>query len=615
MLAYDRVRISLRGHEHLDVKLTEIPKQQDNLDLFPPLIERKPSDIRQGIVSQIDWETYKSVPMLLWYPPVALPPFHPDQKLARKIFHTKFQEENCLFREMQDFSSIKQHLERSKYLTSPREKLLSGECDYPFRLRICGINNIERLLAADMHKHASERATYNGVNCPHYITKENARQREDVLYSTAQGKSSGQEAEGRDRLEKNAYYKLIRQSDTDKGQLNEKQFLKCESNFSHGALGSKYLNGLAKYFGLNFAPYLISVEVMLYYGSSLLNAHARQETRKVPFQFNPKWYEHISFSSINVSNLPQEARLCFNVTIYDDKCTQKQIISSTSLNVFDEYGQFQQGAQDRNLWPFYEADPRLPCMSEYWHLTTEQRAQVSAQTQEIRSQMTGTPPHECAAQNKIERQLGYQYFSKLVVQMPEFELPLYYSIRIEKYLEEMGQDQSLQLNIMDENSHAQEWNSTPITDDLARLQQTLNIDPLKMNQLTEQEKFILLKCRHHYKSMNYGIQLFLSAIDWAQPEQLREARNMLQQWSAITMEDALPILGCNFPDEKVSAAPPPVNFAPLRRLRFSPASSVSASPRGPLLSTRPFGLTPPAHFVARSACTPWSGSASSRMTT
>lgn len=25
MLSYDRVRINLRGHEHLDVKLTEIP--------------------------------------------------------------------------------------------------------------------------------------------------------------------------------------------------------------------------------------------------------------------------------------------------------------------------------------------------------------------------------------------------------------------------------------------------------------------------------------------------------------------------------------------------------------------------------------------------------------
>lgn len=38
MLSYDRVRINLRGHEHLDVRLTEIPIKSRKADLFPPNI-------------------------------------------------------------------------------------------------------------------------------------------------------------------------------------------------------------------------------------------------------------------------------------------------------------------------------------------------------------------------------------------------------------------------------------------------------------------------------------------------------------------------------------------------------------------------------------------------
>lgn len=38
MLSYDRVRINLRGHEHLDVRLTEMPIKSRKADLFPPSI-------------------------------------------------------------------------------------------------------------------------------------------------------------------------------------------------------------------------------------------------------------------------------------------------------------------------------------------------------------------------------------------------------------------------------------------------------------------------------------------------------------------------------------------------------------------------------------------------
>jgi len=71
MLSYDRVRINLRGHQHLEVNLTEIPKVEKSVELFPPIIDREVNENEDdaGIVQQIDWEKYKDVPALLWYPP------------------------------------------------------------------------------------------------------------------------------------------------------------------------------------------------------------------------------------------------------------------------------------------------------------------------------------------------------------------------------------------------------------------------------------------------------------------------------------------------------------------------------------------------------------------
>lgn len=40
MLSYDRVRINLRGHEHLDVRLTEIPIKSRKAELFPPTMSK-----------------------------------------------------------------------------------------------------------------------------------------------------------------------------------------------------------------------------------------------------------------------------------------------------------------------------------------------------------------------------------------------------------------------------------------------------------------------------------------------------------------------------------------------------------------------------------------------
>jgi phosphatidylinositol-4,5-bisphosphate 3-kinase len=41
------------------------------------------------------------------------------------------------------------------------------------------------------------------------------------------------------------------------------------------------------------------------------------------------------------------------------------------------------------------------------------------------------------------------------------------------------------------------------------------------------------------------------AIDWSDPEQVKEAKSILKVWSPLSPEDALPLVDANYADESV----------------------------------------------------------------
>ena len=71
MLSYDRVRVSLRGMKHLEVILTEMPKQSNSESMFPPIIIRENEQFLP-----INWKIFLNVPVLLWYSPIPLPKYN-----------------------------------------------------------------------------------------------------------------------------------------------------------------------------------------------------------------------------------------------------------------------------------------------------------------------------------------------------------------------------------------------------------------------------------------------------------------------------------------------------------------------------------------------------------
>lgn len=182
----------------------------------------------------------------------------------------------------------------------------------------------------------------------------------------------------------------------------------------------------------------------------------------------------------------------------------------------------------RNLWPFYKIDARMVCMGDFWYTSTLKESDIQP----------------CDDNNKI----ASQYFSQLFFVLDTFSQQMVYSYRIQKLMDAqlMGRPQFSALN---------DWRTTPKTDDLVKLAGILNTDPLKIDGLTAQERITLIKCRHHYCQYGYGLQLFLSAIDWTDPDQVICAHQMLLLWQNVTAEDVLPLLDSCFADQKVWPRP------------------------------------------------------------
>ena len=99
--------------------------------------------------------------------------------------------------------------------------------------------------------------------------------------------------------------------------------------------------------------------------------------------------------------------------------------------------------------------------------------------------------------------------------------------------------------------HYRKFIDTPSTTDLAKLQSLLQQDPLNRNKYKPNEKDILIKCRSHYKSLPHGLQIFLTIIDWTDPEQVVQAHKMIRQWILLPPDEALPMLDARYPDEIV----------------------------------------------------------------
>ncbi len=290
-------------------------------------------------------------------------------------------------------------------------------------------------------------------------------------------------------------------------------------------------------------PYLISIQALIYHGDKLISStenfvdadrglrdetRTAHETKRNHIAQTMRWYEWLEFKELRVSQLPYESRICFNV-ICHAQTGERQIVGTTTLEIFDHEGKMQNGVKTMNLWPFYKSDDRLACMLQYFGVNDRSRQRLPAET---------------SSRKDMERFLSQEY-ARLSVILPQFNQPVQYTIRDRKQMQFLG------FPGIHKPEHYRKFIDTPSTTDLAKLQSLLQQDPLNRNKYKPNDKDILIKCRSHYKSLPHGLQIFLTIIDWTDPEQVVQAHKMIRQWILLPPDEALPMLDARYPDEIV----------------------------------------------------------------
>ncbi|EGR27704.1 phosphatidylinositol- -diphosphate 3-kinase, putative [Ichthyophthirius multifiliis] len=621
MLSYDRVRTHLRADTPMKVLLLEKPNGDQKQKLFPPQIEKilisivqkfkdkkishdysiedilefvqkKSQDVKQifkdgfnfKIIDNatkktyeeynVNWEKLRNIPLLLWFKQyiyyindfyiqkilykiqmhkqnvlkvvytilyvfyliIQFYIFKKGQKMAKLFFgegHPTELRLRVIHKErMKEFVEKRRNLFYQGVFSEKPTNLYSGECDCQFKIKIKGIENLYRLLQqTDHNSNQSEtRASYNGILPPNYITKKGECQKYIIYLNYIQ-------------LYIFIYYIQIYFYILNYLQIN-KQIQ------DHGHKKSLYFKKLADLFDLNFPPYLIQIQVKIIYGNRQLAI--KKETLKIPFSNTPRWNEWIKFRSLKISQLPLEARLCFDIIIYSCSGQESQvyihilffinknkIIASTTINIFDQHCKFMQGINSLNLWPFYANEDRLACMGQYWGI--------------IDPSLKPDPSDF----DKWQQFKAYE-FSRLFVEFDTFSKHMYWSLRDDKSMIQLGQLQYFINFILFEKKGFQPsknrledlWQYTPQNQYLADLKDLLKRDPLD-RQFDMRQKLILLICRNHFKSIPDALDTFLCAVDWSNPEHIRETYNLIKQWKPPPAEECITFLDVHHADELI----------------------------------------------------------------
>lgn len=511
MLAYKQVRASLRGMEYLTVNLTEVPK--------------KAFLIKSPLIS--DEETlYTTYNFSMSY--TASP--EPIQLFKPRVFNIMEQSPTKLRDEATDL------LLKG---TSSNNIAFTGECEWPFRIRLCGVENLYNLFAEAFRGNA----TNNGTEKPGYVVLPKAKEKSRE-HNHNRRKSSAS-------LERRMSIPLV------KSKAQKSTFSK---NYDSVTSNSAYINHgpnstsaqeLANEFRLPFVPYLLSFDIMLLYGDSVLRDCIKR-TEYCPFNYASRLMEWVTFP-IKMSELPKETRIGINIHAVS-QAGENCLIGSCMKAIFNENGELLMGLYSLNLWPFYKIEERLACMQEFWGVSSDYQTGLKNPEKKEKNNIGYARvfvQFDSYLNDEVKWSLkDYSYLKNMYKRLAK---PYRSSTITIKSKSKLGiQHISISGSLGDdpcEEEDSKLIKTRPQIEELACLEKILLIDPLE--ELTTEEKRLLFICRDHYKTLPLALLLFLKSIDWTRPMQVQEAYKFISTWESMQPEDALALLNADYPDETV----------------------------------------------------------------
>ncbi|XP_069694046.1 phosphatidylinositol 3-kinase catalytic subunit type 3 isoform X1 [Periplaneta americana] len=285
------------------------------------------------------------------------------------------------------------------------------------------------------------------------------------------------------------------------------------------------------------------------------------------------WNEWVTLP-VMFSDLPRNAQLA--LTVYDTIGPSKiQPVGGTTISLFGKHGVFrQQGMLDLRVWPNQEADGNFPSTTpgKARDHGKEQMQRLAKLTKKHRNgHMTKVDWLDRLTFREIEminekekRNSEYLY---LMVEFPSIDLDgtLYsvvfyeqdgdevYQFRVQADLVRVPDHEILQENLVESKHHklARSLRSGISDKDAkpnASVRDLLNTivayPPTK--QLTTEEQDLVWKFRFYLSNQKKALTKFLKCVNWRLSGEVRQALDMLQQWTPMDVEDALELLSSNF---------------------------------------------------------------------
>ena len=513
MLVYRSVRNSLRGMDYLSVNLTEVPA-----DL----------DMPHTVYFDEKEKTSHLFNFYMFY----LTPFTNLPKVVneRKVSNLR----SCLLNEAGEVQS------------------LTGENDWPFRVRVSGLENLFNLFAEAFLGTAAD----NGTEKPRYLVKPSTdKVRENEVNVKKRLSSSG--SSHRESVPFLRAKQKLNENNTLEKQISRTPYI----NHSDACISAKLL---ADEFKLPFTPYVVRIDVKVLYGESVLK-DCYLKTKYSPFNYSARFSDWLYFP-VKVSEIPKESRVALNVLLLS-QLGESMIVGSCTRPLFDEARNFLTGAVEVNLWPFYRVEESLACMQEFNGICTDYMTKSYAKIylnfdDYLTPSVKWSPKDYSYIKNmynsfsSIPKKQGFRV--KLHQKLNESD-PVYlrYSnphAKTRRTAQIFDTSTVFSGNIGDDPEEEAEKDYIklrPKIEELAALEKVLLKDPLEELSLYEQR--LLFICRDHYRSIPIALLLFLKSIDWTRPLQIKEAYKYMALWTPMQPEDSLALLMAEYPDEAVRA--------------------------------------------------------------
>ncbi|XP_039607924.1 phosphatidylinositol 3-kinase catalytic subunit type 3 isoform X1 [Polypterus senegalus] len=306
-----------------------------------------------------------------------------------------------------------------------------------------------------------------------------------------------------------------------------------------------------------------------------------------PFSTRWNWNEWLKLP-VKYPDLPQNAQV--TLTVWDVYGPGRAVpVGGTTVSLFGKYGMFRQGMHDLKVWPGVEGDGGEPTRTpgRTSNSVTEDKMGRLAKERELQRLGKLTKAHRQGHMVKVdwldrltfreieminESEKRSSNFMYLMVEFPrvksadkEFAI-VYYEKDGDESSPLMSSSEIVKVpdpqismeNLVESKHHklARSLRSGPADHDLkpnAATRDQLNIivsyPPTK--QLTSEEQDLVWKFRYYLTTQEKALTKFLKCVNWALPQEAKQALELLGKWKPMDVEDSLELLSSQFTNPTV----------------------------------------------------------------